>query len=81
MSKPRVIVLSVVQQRLSVTEAADLLIRHIIRNGNEGLGQPEPLNHDFDGYWSRRITDEHRLVYKVRETEIRIAACRYHYGR
>ena len=46
---------------------------------NEGIGKPEPLKHGFHGYWSRRITDEHRLVYKIVEDEIRIAACRYHY--
>lgn len=45
------------------------------------LGKPEPLKHGFQGYWSRRITDEHRLVYKVEGDEIRIAACRYHYAK
>jgi len=45
------------------------------------VSKPEPLKHDFAGYWSRRITDEHRLVYKVTESEILTAACRYHYGR
>ena len=40
----------------------------------------QPLKHDFAGYWSRRITDEHRLVYKVVDREVRIAACRYRYG-
>ena len=38
------------------------------------------LKHDFAGYWSRRITEEHRLVYKIAGNEIRVAACRYHYG-
>lgn len=57
------------------------LIKDIIRNGNEGIGKPERLKHGFQGYWLRRITDEHRLVYKITEDEIRIAACRYHYGR
>lgn len=57
------------------------LIRDIARRGNEGLGKPEPLKHGFRGYWSRRITSEHRLVYKVVDGEIRIAACRYHYDR
>jgi toxin YoeB len=50
------------------------------RNGNEGIGKPDPLKYGFHGYWSRRITDEHRLVYKIIEGEIRIAAGRYHYG-
>jgi toxin YoeB len=44
------------------------------------VGKPEPLKHGFHGYWSRRITDEHRLVYKVVDDEVRIAACRYHYA-
>ncbi len=57
------------------------LIEDVSRNGNEGVGEPEALKHDFAGYWSRRITDEHRLVYKIVGDEIRIATCRYHYGR
>ena len=57
------------------------LIADVVRNGNEGIGKPEPLKHGFRGYWSRRITDEHRLVYRVVEGEVRIAACRYHYER
>ena len=57
------------------------LIKDVERNGNDGIGKPEALKHWFHGYWYRRITDEHRLVYKVVGDEIRIAACRYHYGR
>lgn len=57
------------------------LIKDIARNGNEGIGKPEALKHGLAGYWSRRITDEHRLVYKIVGNEIRIAVCRYHYGR
>lgn len=57
------------------------LIKDIGRNGNEGFGKPEPLKHGFQGYWSRRINDEHRLIYKIEENEIRIATCRYHYGK
>nr|WP_284500880.1 Txe/YoeB family addiction module toxin [Bowdeniella massiliensis] len=59
----------------------NLLIQDISRNGNEGIGKPEALKHGLSGYWSRRITEEHRLVYKVVGDEIRIASCRYHYGR
>lgn len=58
----------------------NMLVRDILRNGNEGLGKPEPLKHDFAGYWSRRIDEEHRLVYELAGDEVRIAACRYHYG-
>lgn len=57
------------------------LIQDVMRNGNEGIGKPEPLKHGFQAYWSRRINDEHRLVYKVVDDEVRIAACRYHYER
>ena len=57
------------------------LTRDVRCSGNEGIGKPEPLKHGFQGYWSRRITDEHRLIYKIVNDEIRIAACRYHYGR
>jgi toxin YoeB len=57
------------------------LIKNISRNANEGIGKPEPLKHGFQGYWWRRINDEHRLIYRVDGDEIRIAACRYHYGK
>lgn len=56
------------------------LLRDVQRNGNEGIGKPEPLRYNLAGYWSRRISDEHRLVYKIVDDEIRIAGCRYHYG-
>ncbi len=67
-------------QNRTILKRVNALIRDIVRNGNEGLGKPEPLRHDFAGYWSRRIDDEHRLVYKLAGDEVRIAACRYHYG-
>lgn len=57
-----------------------VLVADIVRNANAGIGKPEPFKYDVAGYWSRRITDEHRLVYKVTATEVRIAACRYHSG-
>lgn len=59
----------------------NLLIRDVGPHGNEGLGKPEALKHGLAGYWSRRITDEHRLVYAIVEDEILIASCRYHYER
>jgi len=68
------------QQDRKILKRINLLLQDITRNGNEGIGKPEPLKYDFAGYWSRRITDEHRLVYKVTDTEVRIATCRYHYG-
>ena len=55
------------------------LINDILRQPFTGLGKPEPLKHELSGYWSRRITDEPRLVYGVTETEIIILSCRFHY--
>lgn len=69
------------QQDRKLLKRINLLIHDVARNGNEGIGKPEPLRHGFQGYWSRRINDEHRLVYKVVDDEVRIAACRYHYER
>jgi toxin YoeB len=63
----------------AILRRVNLLLQDIARNGNAGIGKPEPLKHGFQGYWSRRITDEHRLVYRIEGDEIRIAACRYHY--
>jgi len=55
------------------------LIRDIERNGNQGLGKPEPLKHELLGYWSRRITEVHRLIYSIEEDNIYIVSCRGHY--
>jgi toxin YoeB len=55
------------------------LIQAIQRDPFVGLGKPEPLKHDLQGLWSRRITEEHRLVYKVTEEDIFVVSCRFHY--
>jgi len=55
------------------------LIKTIKRDPFEGIGKPEPLKHDLAGYWSRRIDQEHRLVYEVQDDAIIIVQCRYHY--
>ena len=55
------------------------LIRDIMRRKFEGLGKPEPLKHTLAGYWSRRINNEHRIVYKIENNAIFIAQLRYHY--
>ena len=55
------------------------LIKDLSRNHFDGLGDPEPLKHNWSGYWSRRIDREHRLIYKVEKDTIFIAQCRYHY--
>jgi toxin YoeB len=55
------------------------LIREVQREPFSGLGKPEPLRHELAGCWSRRINQEHRLVYQVLADKIRILACRFHY--
>jgi toxin YoeB len=55
------------------------LLRDINRDPFKGIGSPEPLKHDLAGYWSRRITLEHRLVYRMLAGQIRVVQCRYHY--
>lgn len=58
----------------------NLLIRDIQRSPFEGIGKPEPLKHQLTGYWSRRIDDTNRLVYRIEHDEITIAQCGGHYG-
>jgi len=55
------------------------LIKDIQRNPHSGIGKPEPLKYDLAGYWSRRIAQEHRLVYQAIDNDIRIISCKYHY--
>jgi len=55
------------------------LVREVQRDPFSGIGKPEPLKHELAGCWSRRIDQEHRLVYLVLADKIRILACRYHY--
>jgi toxin YoeB len=55
------------------------LIKDVQRDPFTGIGKPEPLRHELKGSWSRRIDQEHRLIYQVTEEKIRILACRYHY--
>lgn len=66
-------------QDRKVLKRINTLIKDIQRNGNEGIGKPEALRNSLSGYWSRRITEEHRLVYKIVGNSVRIAAVRYHY--
>jgi toxin YoeB len=63
-----------------VLKRVNVLLTDVQRNGNEGIDKRGALKHDFAGYWSRRTTEEHRLVYKIVDDEVRIAACRDHYG-
>ncbi|MBK8145055.1 MAG: Txe/YoeB family addiction module toxin [Bacteroidetes bacterium] len=55
------------------------LIKDISRDPFKGIGKPEPLRHKYKGFWSRRIDNEHRLIYKVEGKQIHIAKCRFHY--
>lgn len=55
------------------------LLKDISRHPFTGLGKPEPLRHKYKGFWSRRIDGEHRLIYQVKEDEIIILKCRFHY--
>lgn len=57
----------------------NLLIREIQRDPFAGIGKPEPLKFDFSGYWSRRIDDEHRIVYKIDKGNLALLQLRYHY--
>lgn len=59
----------------------NLLLKDTLRAPFEGLGKPEPLRADLAGYWSRRINNEHRLVYGVMKSDLVIISCRYHYAK
>ena len=63
----------------ATTKRVIRLITEIMRDPFSGIGKPEPLKHSMPGAWSRRITDEHRLVYLVTDKEIVILQARYHY--
>lgn len=62
-----------------ILDRINTLIKEIQRSPFEGTGKPEPLKHGLSGYWSRRITDEHRIVYKVEKDSVLLAQLRYHY--
>lgn len=65
-----------------ILKRINLLIRDIMRGDDEGIGKPEQLRGDLSGFWSRRINEEHRLVYRVDNDadSLLIAACRFHYS-
>ena len=56
------------------------LIDDICRNGNVGVGKPEPLSRNFFGFWSRRINDKDRLIYKIDDDNVYVLSCRFHYN-
>ena len=55
------------------------MLKDIARNPYEGIGKPAPLRFNYAGFWSRRIDEEHRLIYKVLEDKIKVAKCRFHH--
>ncbi len=63
----------------AVFKRINILIKECLRTPGEGTGKPEALKTNYSGYWSRRITNEHRLVYKIFEERIHIIQCKYHY--
>ena len=67
------------KQDQRMLERINQLIRETQREPFAGIGKPEPLKHALSGYWSRRITDEHRIVYRVEEDALLIAQLRFHY--
>ena len=62
-----------------ILERINALIREASRTPFDGIGKPEPLRGDLSGWWSRRITQQHRLVYRAQEGMLQIVQCRYHY--
>lgn len=68
------------QQDKKMVERINKLIRETQRQPFTGIGKPEPLKHALAGYWLRRITDEHRMVYKIEDDSLLLAQLRYHYG-
>ncbi|MEX5285793.1 Txe/YoeB family addiction module toxin [Selenomonas sputigena] len=65
-----------VKEDRKIARKVDALLNDIERNGHEGIGKPEALRHDFAGYWSRRITEKDRLIYRFDDNNIYIAACK-----
>ena len=62
-----------------IVKRINQLIKEIMRDPYRGIGKPEPLKHALQGYWSRRINAEHRIVYRVVKSDLWIAQLRYHY--
>lgn len=67
------------QKNPKVFKRINRLLKNIQETPFDGIGKPEPLKHNWNGYWSRRITQEHRLVYKLVENKILVAQCKFHY--
>jgi toxin YoeB len=68
------------ENQLKILQRINQLIKDIDRNGYKGIGKPEPLKHQLEGFWSRRIDNEHRLVYRIDSENIYILKCKGHYS-
>ena len=66
-------------QDKKILKKINLLLKDIERGGNDGLGKPEPLKGEFEGFWSRRIDSEHRLIYRLVDEIVEILSCKGHY--
>jgi toxin YoeB len=67
------------KQDKKILERVNELIKDCLRSPFKGIGKPEPLKGNYAGCWSRRITQEHRLIYKINERRLHILQCRYHF--
>ena len=67
------------KQDRKIVERINKLIKEVMREPFAGVGKPEPLKHALAGFWSRRITDEHHMVYRVEGDELQLAQLRFHY--
>ena len=63
----------------SILKRINDLLKSISREPFSGIRKPEPLKHKYKGFWSRRINEEHRLIYRVKDNEIHVAKCRFHF--
>lgn len=70
-----------VQTDRKLARRSNDLIKDTIRNPHDGIGKPEPLRHALAGFWSRRINEEHRMVYRVAGQNLEIAQLRFHYAK
>lgn len=67
------------KEDLKLFKKIQRLIKETLRDPFSGIGKPEPLKNNLKGYWSKRISDEHRLVYKIENNQLIIISCKYHY--
>ncbi len=69
------------QKDQRILKRINTLIKESLCTPHEGIGKPEPLRHTLSGFWSRRITDEHRMVYRITDQNLEIAQLRFHYSK